>query len=118
VKNFCDRVLVMYCGRIVEEGSARDIFSHPSHEYTRSLLACADLRTTRETLPVIPGRVPAVEEGWPSGCPFHPRCEKARPECRPLGGFPERRGTAPSSGVVASGERPHLTHCVLYGDAL
>ena len=81
VKNFCDTVLVMYCGRILEEGSAAEVFSRPSHEYTRGLLASIPDSKTAE-LTAIPGKVPSLEEGRPAGCPFHPRCAKAAHECR------------------------------------
>lgn len=83
VKNFCDRVIVMYCGRILEEGSSQDVFSRPDHEYTRGLFASIPLSANRgKPLAAIPGKVPSLEEGRPSGCPFHPRCKNAKDSCR------------------------------------
>ncbi|MCL2601769.1 MAG: ABC transporter ATP-binding protein, partial [Treponema sp.] len=103
LKNFCDRLLIMYCGRILEEGSTVEIFSRPAHEYTRSLLAaipCADSKG--KDLAAIPGKVPSLEEGRPAGCPFHPRCAKAAPRC--CGGeFPLLRAVSET----------HTTRCVI-----
>jgi oligopeptide/dipeptide ABC transporter ATP-binding protein len=102
IKNFCNRVLVMYSGRILEEGNTEEIFSRPAHEYTRGLIGCIPDRTKRgKKLAAIPGRIPSLEEGRPRGCPFHPRCGKAGPECRK--DFPPER---PLSAT-------HTTRCVL-----
>ena len=104
VKNFCTRVLVMYCGRILEEGNTGEIFSNPKHEYTKNLLASIPNRANRgKELAVIPGRIPSLEEGRPQGCPFHPRCLKAGPLCRSE--FP------PAKSISAN----HKTHCVTGG---
>ena len=83
IKNLCSRVLVMYSGRILEEGDTVEIFNHPSHEYTKGLLASIPNTAARgKDLAVIPGKIPSLEEGRPKGCPFHPRCVKAGPRCR------------------------------------
>jgi peptide/nickel transport system ATP-binding protein len=83
IKELCDRVLVMYSGRILEEGNTREVFSHPAHEYTRGLLNSVPSAAMRgKALAAIPGRIPSLEEGRPSGCPFHPRCTQAMPECK------------------------------------
>ena len=83
IKELCDRVLVMYSGRILEEGNTREVFSHPAHEYTRGLLNSVPSAAMRgKALAAIPGKIPSLEEGRPSGCPFHPRCAKAMPECK------------------------------------
>jgi oligopeptide/dipeptide ABC transporter ATP-binding protein len=82
IKSFCSRVMVMYSGRILEEGPAEAIFTSPRHEYTRCLLGSIPGRANRgKALATIPGMVPSLEEGRPGGCPFHPRCGKALPEC-------------------------------------
>ena len=102
VRNFCDRVLVMYSGRLLEEGNAEDVFLHPAHEYSRNLLDAIPGRANRgKDLASIPGKIPSLEEGRPPGCPFHPRCSKASPLC--VGEFPPLREIGAN----------HKTHCVI-----
>jgi len=102
IKNLSSRVLVMYAGRILEEGQTEDIFFHSAHEYTRGLLGSIPGRAKRgKDLANIPGKVPSLDEGRPSGCPFHPRCTKAEPRCK--GNFPPVISVSPS----------HKTRCVL-----
>ena len=75
----CDRVAVMYAGKIVEEGDARAVFSAPAHPYTRELLrSVISLRTTG--LQYIPGAPPDLTDP-PPGCRFHPRCPDAMRVC-------------------------------------
>lgn len=82
VANIADRIYVMYAGVIVEQGSAKDIFSSPMHPYTRGLLAALPHRSKKgDELHSIPGTVPDPAYK-PDGCPFHPRCEKAIEPCR------------------------------------
>jgi peptide/nickel transport system ATP-binding protein len=78
-----DRVVVMYAGRIVEQASAEAIFSRPRHPYTRALLrASARASHSRSgRLDAIPGAMPRLHE-MPSGCRFHPRCERATSRCK------------------------------------
>jgi peptide/nickel transport system ATP-binding protein len=72
VAEACDRVAVMYAGRLAEVGDAREVFSDPSHPYTRELLASTiSLSTT--ALHHIAGAPPDLADP-PSGCRFHPRC--------------------------------------------
>ena len=81
VAETCDRMAVMYCGRIVEEGPVKDLFSSPGHPYTRGLLTSLpriDRRSDRLT--PIPGSVPPPDE-MPAGCAFQPRCPFSRAEC-------------------------------------
>ncbi|MDR1173915.1 MAG: ABC transporter ATP-binding protein [Treponema sp.] len=92
VRKFCDQVLVMYAGKIVESGSAEEVFSQPLHPYTRALsLAVPGPAMRGKPLAGIPGKVPSIEEKFP-GCPFSPRCGLALDECR--GAFPEGRRAA------------------------
>jgi peptide/nickel transport system ATP-binding protein len=75
----CDRVAVMYAGRIVEEGLARPLFAEPAHPYTRELLrSTISLQTTE--LHSIPGAPPNLIDP-PDGCRFHPRCPDAMEVC-------------------------------------
>ena len=79
VAESCDRVAVMYAGKIVEEGSARDVFMEPAHPYTRELLrSTISLQTT--TLHSIPGAPPNLIDP-PAACRFHPRCPSAMVVC-------------------------------------
>jgi peptide/nickel transport system ATP-binding protein len=72
VAESCDRVAVMYAGKIAEEGPARDVFADPKHPYTRELLRSTISLDTTE-LHSIPGAPPNLITP-PSGCHFHPRC--------------------------------------------
>jgi peptide/nickel transport system ATP-binding protein len=78
----CDRVAVMYLGRIVELGSAADVLERPQHPYTQALIAVAP--STRPRPPgraaILTGEVPDAAQ-VPSGCRFHPRCPRARERC-------------------------------------
>ncbi|MBS1882388.1 MAG: ABC transporter ATP-binding protein [Actinobacteria bacterium] len=77
----CDRIVVMYAGRVVEEGPAAEILRRPRHAYTLALLQAVPTRdSTIEVLRAIPGSPPKVGE-MPPGCPFVPRCTLARPAC-------------------------------------
>ncbi len=72
----CERVAIMYAGRIAEQASVRELFAQPSHPYTRALLASlpALAPTPQMPLPAIAGQVPAVDQR-PAGCPFANRCD-------------------------------------------
>jgi peptide/nickel transport system ATP-binding protein len=77
-----DRVAVMYLGHLVEEGSAEEIFAHPAHPYTKALFAAAPrLQGREQAVPrQLSGDVPSPIHP-PTGCPFHPRCPHATPQC-------------------------------------
>ncbi|MGC8932997.1 MAG: ABC transporter ATP-binding protein [Candidatus Methanodesulfokora sp.] len=77
----CDRVAVMYAGRIVEFGHVTKVLVDPRHPYTQGLIRALP-RTDKEVKPVsIPGTVPDLVNP-PSGCPFHPRCQYAMDICK------------------------------------
>jgi peptide/nickel transport system ATP-binding protein len=81
VAETCDRVAVMYAGKIVETASASDLFELPLHPYTRGLFnSLPAMSNGNRRLPVIPGSVPNPLR-YPEGCRFHPRCEFARELC-------------------------------------
>jgi len=100
--SLCDRIAVMYAGRIVETGPTRAVFKDPKHPYTQGLLATAlALEHVGERLKEIPGELPSPRN-LPPGCLFEPRCASARPECR----------AAPPAMIALEGER--AVRCVLY----
>jgi peptide/nickel transport system ATP-binding protein len=81
VAKLCDRVAVMYAGRIVETGTTREIFNRPRHPYTIGLLSCLPTLTRgREPLTAIDGQPPDLAH-VPAGCSFAPRCPLAEPRC-------------------------------------
>jgi oligopeptide/dipeptide ABC transporter ATP-binding protein len=82
VARMCDRVAVMYAGRIVETGPVAAIFSAPAHPYTRALLdSVPRLEDSRESLTAIDGQPPDLA-ALPAGCAFAPRCPKVMDRCR------------------------------------
>ena len=82
VAKMCDRVAVMYAGRIVEQGSVRDIFNNPSHPYTEALLASVPrMEEDVDRLYSIEGQPPTLHD-LPVGCPFAPRCQYVMDQCR------------------------------------
>lgn len=81
VAQICDRVAVMYAGKIVESAAAAELFSHPKHPYTQGLLqAVPRLDMEKETLAVISGMVPGLIDP-PAGCRFVSRCTERLPAC-------------------------------------
>ena len=77
----CDRVAVMYAGRIVEIGPVSEVIHHPAHPYTAGLMASVpSLADDGGRLAQIEGSLPRLD-AIPSGCAFHPRCPKASPRC-------------------------------------
>lgn len=82
IADMCDRVAIMYAGRIVESGSVKEIFSAPRHPYTQALLGAApDARAGRRTIKVLEGHPPDLS-ALPPGCHFAPRCPLADARCR------------------------------------
>ncbi len=81
VAKMCDRVAVMYAGRIVEMGDVRDIFNNPSHPYTEALLSSVPkLEEDVDRLYSIEGQPPMLHD-LPPGCPFAPRCQYVMDKC-------------------------------------
>jgi len=86
IRQFCSRFLIMYAGRIIEEGPTSAFFS-PLHPYTKALINTIPEKNKKNTkLENIPGLVPSIDEPL-KGCPFAPRCKKAKSICFDL--FPE-----------------------------
>jgi len=78
----CEKVAVMYAGRIVEHGDAVSVFQNPLHPYSKALLAsCPDLAGAKKRLTSIPGAPPGLIDA-PPGCQFADRCEKTMEICR------------------------------------
>jgi len=106
VAEFCERVIVMYTGRVVEEARVRDLFANPAHPYTRGLLKSLPSvsKNSPETrLPTIKGMVPSISK-LPSGCKFNPRCPDVMDIC--LGNEPALMLVGPE----------HSARCYLHGD--
>jgi oligopeptide/dipeptide ABC transporter ATP-binding protein len=80
IAKMCDRVAVMYAGRIVEQAPVRELFDDPKHPYTRALLGSVPKLGSKEPLYAIPGQPPNLAS-LPSGCAFHPRCPEAMARC-------------------------------------
>jgi oligopeptide/dipeptide ABC transporter ATP-binding protein len=81
VAQACDRVVVLYAGRVAESHDVKMIFADPRHPYTQALIRCIPRDGTAPgSLAGIPGSVPSVAN-YPSGCRFHPRCDRSGPPC-------------------------------------
>jgi len=111
IADMADQVVVMYAGRVMEQGSPDDVFYNPLHPYTRGLLSSIPVlgKRSKTRLSQIPGSVPHLL-GLPKGCPFRPRCASQMPDCGELPHllpFAEARGKEASSGK-------HCVRCWLY----
>jgi oligopeptide/dipeptide ABC transporter ATP-binding protein len=93
----CDRIMVMYAGRIVEEAPIEQFFTQPRHPYTVGLLASRPNLAIDAEIPTIPGNVPDLVNR-PTGCSFHPRCRWATEKC--VSDEPEFRQIAPNHFVA------------------
>lgn len=82
-KYLCDRIAIMYLGRIVEIGSRDELFSHPHHPYTQALLKAVPVPdpAMRRVEEIVRGEIPSAINP-PAGCHFHPRCPYAMPQCK------------------------------------
>lgn len=99
VRLVCDRVLVLYLGRVVEEGPTAELFAAPSHPYTRALLSAQlspDPRRRRTRLP-LSGEIPSVTTRQ-AGCAFAGRCPQATEECARA--VPALRSTGPGRAAA------------------
>jgi oligopeptide/dipeptide ABC transporter ATP-binding protein len=99
VEYLCDRVAVMYLGRLVELAPRRDLYREPLHPYTQALLSAAPVAEpgARKHRILLSGDVPSPINP-PPGCPFHPRCRERREICGTL--IPELREIAPGRRVA------------------
>jgi peptide/nickel transport system ATP-binding protein len=77
----CDKVIIMYAGKIVEEALVDILFNEPAHPYTRKLIASFPSILADTEIEFIPGNPPDLIDP-PGGCNFHPRCDYAIDKCR------------------------------------
>lgn len=101
-KYICDRIAIMYLGRIVEIGDTRELFNNPHHPYTKALLAAVPVPdpSQRRTEEIPRGEIPSAIDP-PPGCHFHPRCKYAVEECSKA--RPEMKEVSPG----------HFSACIL-----
>jgi oligopeptide transport system ATP-binding protein len=118
VAGLCDQVVVMYGGRVMEQGDAQQLFKHATHPYTLGLLkAVPRMDRDDESLLAIPGAPPNMAR-LPKGCPFSPRCAFANTQCHdtlaPLqavaGATGQLRACHRDVAVVQSQTTPELIH--------
>jgi peptide/nickel transport system ATP-binding protein len=112
VAEMADRVMVMYAGRVIEQGTTEEVLGAPAHPYTRGLIEClpelgSSLTNDRTELPEIPGVVPSIWE-LGKGCAFRERCTLAIPRCAeevpPMLASPgERPGHTAACWLLAQG---------------
>jgi oligopeptide/dipeptide ABC transporter ATP-binding protein len=112
VATICDRVSVMYAGRIVETTDVETLYADPLHPYTQRLLATVPrMGQNRGELPAISGQVPDMANP-PTGCAFHPRCENASDICRdkdPETRSPREGSTVACHHALGNGQLVNLT---------
>jgi oligopeptide/dipeptide ABC transporter ATP-binding protein len=103
VEHLCDRVAVMYLGRVVESGSYRDLYQHPKHPYTQALLSAVPVPEPgkKKERIILQGDVPSPIQP-PAGCHFHPRCPRRMDHCHE---------SVPTLKDVSPG---HAVRCFLY----
>jgi len=104
VARLCDRAMIMYCGRLAEQGPVDALFANPRHPYTAALLAALPSIRSGGVQPVrpIPGSVPPLQ-ALPSGCRFHNRCMRADAKCRDVVP-PWIRSDPAASGKAGAGQ--------------
>ena len=104
VAEICDKVAIMYAGTVVEMADKYELFKNPTHPYTIGLFnSIPDIKKDKIELKPIQGLMPDPMD-LPTGCPFHPRCEKAVPECS---------STVPKNVDLGNG---HIVRCLLCAD--
>lgn len=88
IAEFCQNIIVMYGGQLMEKGTTEQIIEDPKHPYTRGLLDCLPkIGPEREEIAPIPGLVPDLAD-LPPHCPFYPRCDQAMPRCLEIENVP------------------------------
>jgi peptide/nickel transport system ATP-binding protein len=99
VRYFCQRVAIMYLGRVVEQGERNRLFDNPLHPYTRALLAASPIPDprARRQLARLEGEAASAMDP-PKGCHFHPRCPEYRQICRQE--YPSWHCVSPNQGVA------------------
>jgi len=103
ISEICDRIVVMYSGKVVESADLKTIFKAAKHPYTKALLeSIPRINIETERLRVIPGDVPELIKP-PLGCKFHPRCEQATEVC------------SKKEPTLMEIEKGHEVACLLYG---
>jgi oligopeptide/dipeptide ABC transporter ATP-binding protein len=104
--HFADRICVMYLGRIVEEGPAKEVVRNPQHPYTKALISVVPKRDPRDAMTpqILKGETPNPVH-VPSGCRFHPRCPVATDACPTIDPALEPARDA--------GSRDHRAACIL-----
>lgn len=107
IRHLCDRVVVLYLGKVMESASAKELFSNPKHPYTQALLSATPKSNPREQKERIflKGEIPSAINP-PSGCPFRTRCPYAQPICAET---PPHRILYDSG----TGGYDHHYHCIL-----
>ena len=106
--SLCDRIAVMYLGRIVEQGSALDVIERPQHPYTQALVTAVPVPTARGAgeRELLSGELPDPTD-IPVGCRFHPRCPKRFEPCDSV-----------DPPLLAAGERGQMAACLLHDPTL
>jgi oligopeptide/dipeptide ABC transporter ATP-binding protein len=102
VAEVCNRVVVLYCGQVVETGPVRVVFEQPHHPYTKALLGCCPRVDMRKPLVTIPGTIPDLT-ALPSECYYLSRCRESHEACK---------ASAPE--LVEVGQE-HSVRCIRYG---
>jgi oligopeptide/dipeptide ABC transporter ATP-binding protein len=102
VARIADRIVVMYAGRIVEQGPALEVLRNPQHPYTQALLRAVPALTRQKLFP-IPGTVPSLD-ALPPGCAFAPRCPRATGACD---------AALPELILVGDAAENHQARCIL-----
>ncbi len=117
VSGMCERIMVLYGGRVAESGTTRQVLTTPRHPYTAALLATSAAvtldragRPPRAVLPVIRGQVPAAG-AFPAGCPFRGRCDRATAECEQVPPLREDFKPAAESPAGAAGTAHRVACC-------
>ena len=108
IQHVSDDVGVMYLGRLVEHASSVDLYRDPKHPYTRALMSAIpvpDVRRKSKRI-ILGGDVPSPMSP-PSGCPFHPRCPEAMPQCKEI---------VPPKVNAGTPDKPHVVRCLLYSE--